>query len=151
MDTTALCYAPLSELSAMLRKREISSTEVSQQMLKRIGQLDPRLRAYITLLRDSALGAAAQADKEIAAGKIRGPLHGVPVAVKDLCWTKGVRTTCSSSVLRDWRPDSSATVVTRLEDAGAVNLGKLNLTEFAVAWYSPEFPPPLNPWNTMLW
>lgn len=151
MDTRTLYNLSLSELSAMLRKREVSSTDVTRCMLERIERLNPRLRAYITLLEDSALSAAAQADKEITAGKLRGPLHGVPVAVKDLCWTKGVRTTCSSSVLRDWKPPASATVVTRLENAGAVLLGKLNLTEFAVAWYSPEFPPPLNPWNPKLW
>lgn len=151
MDEKTLCNLSIRELAGLLRKRELTSAEVTRQMLNRIRRLNPSLRAYITVLEDSALEAAAQADKEIVAGKLRGPLHGVPVAVKDLCFTKGVRTTCSSSVLRDWRPDSTATVVMRLESAGAVILGKLNLTEFAVAWYSPEFPPPLNPWNPKLW
>lgn len=151
MDSRELCNLSLWELSALLRKGGVSSTEVTQSVLERIRRLNPTLRAYITVLEDSARAAASQADKEIAAGKSRGPLHGIPVAVKDLCWTRGVRTTCSSSVLRDWRPDASATVVTRLEKAGAVLLGKLNLTEFAVAWYSPEFPPPLNPWNHAVW
>jgi amidase len=151
MDEKTLCNLSIRELAGLLRKRELSSAEVTLQMLNRIRRLNPSLRAYITVLEDSALEAAAQADKEIVAGKLRGPLHGVPVAVKDLCFTKGIRTTCSSSVLRDWRPDSTATVVMRLESAGAVILGKLNLTEFAVAWYSPEFPPPLNPWNPKLW
>jgi amidase len=143
MDEKTLCNLSIRELAGLLRKRELSSAEVTRQMLNRIRRLNPSLRAYITVLEESALEAAAQADKEIVAGKLRGPLHGVPVAVKDLCFTKGIRTTCSSSVLRDWRPDSTATVVMRLESAGAVILGKLNLTEFAVAWYSPEFPPPL--------
>lgn len=151
MDEKTLCNLSIRELAGLLRKRELSSAEVTRQMLNRIRHLNPGLRAYITVLEESALEAAAQADKEIVAGKLRGPLHGVPVAVKDLCFTKGIRTTCSSSVLRDWRPDSTATVVMRLESAGAVILGKLNLTEFAVAWYSPEFPPPLNPWNPKLW
>jgi amidase len=151
MDEKTLCNLSIRELAGLLRKRELSSAEVTLQMLNRIRRLNPSLRAYITVLEDSALEAAAQADKEIVAGKLRGPLHGVPVAVKDLCFTKGIRTTCSSSVLSDWRPDSTATVVMRLESAGAVILGKLNLTEFAVAWYSPEFPPPLNPWNPKLW
>jgi amidase len=102
-------------------------------------------------LDDSALRQADAADKEIAAGKWRGPLHGVPVAVKDLCWTKGVPTTCASKVLRDWRPDSNATVVDRFEAGGAVLLGKLHLTEFAMAWYHPEIPGPQNPWNPALW
>jgi amidase len=151
MDEKTLCNLSIRGLGGLLRKGEISSAEVTRQMLNRIRRLNPSHRAYITVLEDSALGAAAQADKEIATAKPRGPLHGIPVAVKDLCFTKGVRTTCSSSVLRDWQPDSTATVVTRLENAGAVILGKLNLTEFAVAWYSREFPPPLNPWNPRLW
>ncbi len=151
MDEQELCNLSLRELSEMLRKREVASADVTRRVLDRIRRLNPRLRAYITVLEDSAIAAAQRADGEIASGRWRGPLHGVPVAVKDLCWTRGVRTTCSSSVLRDWRPESSATVVTRLENAGAVLLGKLNLTEFAVAWYSPEFPPPLNPWNSSVW
>jgi amidase len=75
----------------------------------------------------------------------------VPVAVKDLCQTKNIQTTCASRLLRNWRPDTNATVVERLEVAGAVLLGKLNLTEFAVAWYHPQMPTPLNPWDASLW
>jgi amidase len=113
--------------------------------------MNPRLHAYLTVLNESALRRAAQADEEIRAGKWRGPLHGVPIAVKDLCQTKGILTTCASRVLRDWRPDANATVVERLELAGAVLVGKLNLTEFAVAWYHPELPTPLNPWDPEIW
>jgi amidase len=119
--------------------------------LDRIKQTNPKLHAYITVLEDSALSQAAQADAEIKAGRLRGPLHGVPVAVKDLCWTKGIPTTCARKVLRDWRPDSNATVVNRFEAAGAVLLGKLHLTEFAVIWYHPDFSAPLNPWDRSLW
>src|SRR3984893_10655568 len=151
MDSKAICFLSLHELSAQLRDRKLSSAEVTRCVLDRIKQTNPKLRAYITVLEDSALGQAAQADKEIAAGKWRGPLHGVPVAVKDLCWTKGVPTTCASKVLRDWRPDSNATVVDRFEVAGAVLLGKLHMTEFAMAWYHPEIPGPQNPWNPALW
>ena len=147
----ALCFVTLSELSARLRKREVASVEVTRSVLDRIHALNPTLRAYLTVLDDSALRQAEAADKEIAAGKWRGPLHGVPVAVKDLCWTKGVPTTCASKVLRDWRPDSNATVVDRFEAAGAVLLGKLHLTEFAMAWYHPEIPGPQNPWSPALW
>lgn len=146
-----LCLLTLGELSARLRKREVTSVAATRAVLDRIHQLNPGLRAYLTILDDSALRQAEVADKEIAAGKWRGPLHGVPVAVKDLCWTKGVATTCASKVLRDWRPDSNATVVDRFEAAGAVLLGKLHLTEFAMAWYHPEIPGPLNPWNPALW
>ncbi len=151
MDPKALCFLSLSELSAALRKREVTSVEATRAVLDRIHQLNPKLRAYLTVLDDSALRQAEAADKEIAAGKYRGPLHGVPVAVKDLCWTKGVPTTCASKVLRDFQPDSNATVVDRFEAAGAVLLGKLHLTEFAMAWYHPEIPGPLNPWNPELW
>jgi amidase len=151
MESQALCYLSLHELSALLRKREVSSVEATRAVLDRIRKLNPSLRAYLTVLDDSALRQADAADKEIGAGRWRGPLHGVPIAVKDLCWSKGVPTTCASKVLRDWRPTSNATVVDRFEAAGAVLLGKLNLTEFAMAWYHPEIPGPLNPWNPALW
>lgn len=151
MDAKTLCFMTLAELSTLLGRREVTSVEVTRTVLDRIHQLNPTLRAYLTVLDDSALRQAEAADKEIAAGKRRGPLHGVPVAVKDLCWTKGVPTTCASKVLRDWRPDSNATVVDRFETAGAVLLGKLHLTEFAMAWYHPEIPGPHNPWNPALW
>jgi amidase len=146
-----LCFLTLGELTELLRKREVTSVEVTRAVLDRIHKLNPTLRVYLTILDDSALGQAEAADKEIAAGKWRGPLHGVPVAVKDLCWTKGVPTTCASKVLRDWRPDSNATVVDRFEAAGAVLLGKLHMTECAMAWYHPEIPGPQNPWDSALW
>jgi amidase len=151
MDPKTLCFLTLSELSAALRKREVTAVEATRAVLDRIHLLNPKLRAYLLVLDESALRQAAAADKEIAAGKYRGPLHGVPIAVKDLCWTKGVPTTCASKVLRDFKPDSNATVVDRFEAAGAVLLGKLHLTEFAMAWYHPEIPGPLNPWNERLW
>src|SRR5271170_5510040 len=151
MDATAICYLSINELSTQLRAGKLSSAEVTRCVLDRIGRLNPRLHAYLTVLEDSAMSSAAKADAEIRAGHWRGPLHGVPVAVKDLCFTKGVVTTCASKVLSDWRPDISATVVERFEAAGAVLIGKLNLTEFAVAWYHPEMPVPLSPWDAALW
>src|SRR5258706_6956266 len=113
MEPKALCFLSLSDLSTALRKREITSVEATRAVLGRIRELNPKLRAYLTVMDDAALRQAEAADKEIAAGKYRGPLHGVPVAVKDLCWTKGVLTTCASKVMRDFRPDSNATVVDR--------------------------------------
>lgn len=151
MESDTLCYLSLPDLSAQLRTGKLSSVEVTRCILDRIHRLNPRLHAYLTVLDESALHRAAQADEEIRGGHWRGPLHGVPIAVKDLCQTKGVLTTCGSRVLRDWRPDTSATVVERLEAAGAVLVGKLNLTEFATFWYHPEMPVPLNPWDTVLW
>ncbi len=151
MDAETLCFLSLTELAARLRAKELSSVEVTRTILERIRKANPHLHAYLTVTEETAIRSAEQADREIGGGRWRGPLHGVPVAVKDLCWTKGVATTCASRVLRDWRPDANATVVDRLEAAGAVLLGKLNLTEFAVAWYHPDLPTPLNPWGAAIW
>jgi len=151
MDAESLSFLSVNDLATQLREKKLSSVEVTRSILGRIRAANPRLHAYLTVMEESALRSAGQADAEIKAGRWRGPLHGVPVAVKDLCQTKGVLTTCASRVLRDWRPDSSATVVDRLESAGAVLLGKLNLTEFAVAWYHPDLPAPLNPWDHAVW
>ncbi len=151
ISADSLCFLSLSELANLIRERKVTSAGATRAILDRIRKLNPSLRAYLTVLDESAIRQAEAADQEIAAGHWRGSLHGVPVAVKDLCWTKGVPTTCASKVLRDWRPDANATVVDRFAAAGAVLLGKLHLTEFAVAWYHPEFPPPLNPWNPALW
>src|SRR5450755_3225886 len=103
MDAEAICYLSINELAPLLRAGKLTSVEVTRCILDRIHKLDSKLHSYLTVLNDSALSSAAQADKEIGAGKWRGPLHGVPVAVKDLCFTKGVLTTCASGVLRDWR------------------------------------------------
>jgi amidase len=100
---------------------------------------------------DHAKASAQAAEKEILAGRYLGPLHGVPIAVKDLCFTKGVRTMGGARVLRDHVPDFNGTVVEKLESAGAVLLGKLNLTEGAMAGYNPDFQVPLNPWDTERW
>ncbi|MGA2409135.1 MAG: amidase [Candidatus Binataceae bacterium] len=151
MDAEALCYLTLDELAGQLRSGKLTSEEATRTVLARIRQVNPHLRAYLTVMEESALRSAAQADAEIVAGRYRGPLHGVPIAVKDLCQTKGVPTTCASKVLRDWRPGANATLVDRFEAAGAVMLGKLHMTEFAVGWYHPDIPGPLNPWGASLW
>ena len=100
---------------------------------------------------DSALAEAAAAEKEIASGKIKGPLHGVPVAIKDLCWVKGAPAAHGMTIHRDFRPSEDATVVARLKDAGAIILGKLQQTEGAYADHHPKIDPPKNPWNADLW
>jgi amidase len=151
MDAEAICYLSIHDLATQLRTGKLSSVEVTRCILDRVHRLNPRLHAYLTVLEDTALRSATIADEEIRAGRWRGPLHGVPVAVKDLCYTKGVPTTCASRVLRDWRPVANATVVDRFEAAGAILIGKLNLTEFAVAWYHPELPVPTNPWDAAVW
>lgn len=141
-------YLTLLEAGARLRRRELSPVELTQTMLARIERIDPGLNSYLTVLPDRALEDARRAEQELAAGRDRGPLHGIPIAVKDLCFTRGIPTTCASRVLAGWRPAESATVVERLEAAGMVLLGKLNLTEFAMSGYAPGLPIPRNPWNT---
>ena len=151
MDTDDLCGLPLTDLSRLLGDRTVSAVEATRALLDRIRRLDPSLHSYLSVLEERALARATDADDEIGAGRRRGPLHGVPIAVKDLCQTAGIATTCASRLLRGWKPQRSATVVERLEAAGAILVGKLNLTEFAVAWYHPELPVPRNPWNASLW
>ena len=142
-----VCYLTLLDAAAMLRRKELSPVELTQAVLDRIGRIDGRLHSYLAVLPERALEQARRADRELRSGNDRGPLHGIPVAVKDLCSMRGVRTTCASRVLENWTPDEDATVVERLEAAGAVILGKLNLTEFAMSGYAPGLPIPRNPWN----
>jgi len=137
-------------LAARLRSRELSPVEVVDAYLDRIASTEKRLCAYITVTAELARSAALAAEREIAAGNWRGTFHGVPVALKDLCCTRGILTTSGSKVLADHVPDCDATVWTRLEAAGAILLGKLNMHEFAcggtakTAWgttlnpYDPE-------------
>ncbi len=146
-----LHFKSLLEVAALVRNRDISSVELTQSLLKRIESLDGRQKSYATVMADHALAAAEQADQELAEKRYRGPLHGIPIAVKDLCFTKGVRTMGAAAVLADHIPDEDATVVTRLAEAGAVLLGKLNLTEGAMGGYNPQFEAPLNPWNPWVW
>jgi amidase len=151
MDYNSLCFLSLTDLSARLQDRTVSPVEATDAILDRIRRLDPALHSYLAVLEERARSRATEAEREIRAGRNGGPLRGVPIAVKDLCQTSGIATTCASRVLRDWKPKRSATVVERLEAAGAILVGKLNLTEFAVAWYHPELPVPQNPWNSSLW
>ena len=147
----ALHYMSLRNVARRIAARELSPVELTQRMLDRIAKLDPTLKSYATVMHDQALADAHAAAQAIQAGNYRGPLHGVPIAVKDLCYTKGVRTMGGSAVHRDFVPDFDGTVVSRLHAAGAVLLGKLNLTEGATAGYSPAFDVPRNPWNTDYW
>jgi aspartyl-tRNA(Asn)/glutamyl-tRNA(Gln) amidotransferase subunit A len=140
----------LAELAALVRKREISPVEVVRETLARIERLDPQLNSFITVLADAALEEAKQAEKEIVVGRYRGPLHGLPVSIKDMFATRGVRTTCGSKVLGEWVPDYDATAVTRLRKAGAIVIGKTNMHEFAygVTNDNPHYGPVHNPWDT---
>jgi amidase len=144
-------YSELVEIGRLIQKRELSSVEATQSQLNRIAQLDGQLKSYAYVMATSALEQAEAADLEIAAGKVRGPLHGVPIAVKDLCWTKDAPTAAGMKIYRDNRPKEDATVVIKLKEAGAIILGKLQLTEGAYADHHPEIDPPRNPWDARLW
>lgn len=139
----------IREASERLRARQVSSLELTNAALARIERLNPSLNAFITVTAAQALDQARQADADFAAGRDRGPLQGIPMAVKDLFYTNGVRTTAGSLLYQDFVPAHSATVVEKLESAGAVMLGKLNLHELAYGITSdnPHFGPVRNPWN----
>lgn len=146
-----IAFATLTEVAEQIRTRALSPVELTQHMLDRIAQFDGQLHAYVTVLAEESLAQAASAEAEIAAGNYRGPLHGIPLALKDLCFTKGIPTTCGSQMLADWRPDHDGTVVTKLKQAGAIIIGKVHLTEFALRWHHPYRPIPTNPWGENRW
>ncbi len=141
-------FTSISELSVRLRRREVSPVEITQDRLGRIERLNPALNAFITVMGESALAEARQAEAEILRGGWRGPLHGVPVALKDLIDTSGVRTTAASALYKDRVPDRDAEVVRRLQQAGVVIVGKNNLHEFAYGGSSlvSYFGDVHNPW-----
>jgi aspartyl-tRNA(Asn)/glutamyl-tRNA(Gln) amidotransferase subunit A len=145
--TTA--FTTISELSQRLRGREVSSVEITQDCLVRIERLNSALNAFITVMSESALAEARRAEAEILRGEWRGPLHGVPIALKDLIDTAGVRTTAASALYKDRVPDQDAEVVRRLRRAGAVIVGKNNLHEFAYGGSSlvSHFGDVHNPWG----
>jgi amidase len=141
----------IETLSERIRSGAVSPVEVTQAMLDRIGRLDPSYNAYITTMSGQALARAQAAESEIRGGLWRGPLHGVPLAVKDLCFTDDAPTSAGMSIHRDWVPPHNATVVDRLYQAGAIILGKLALTEGAYTNNNPAFPYPVNPWGSAYW
>jgi amidase len=153
MDSVAtdLHYLELTDLAARIRARDVSPVAVTRAQLDRIALLDRELCSYALVMGDVALAQAEAAELEIAAGHYRGPLHGVPIAVKDLFWTEGFPTAAGMAICRDYRPDEDATAVRRLREAGAVLLGKLQLTEGAYSDHHPSVTPPKNPWNADYW
>ncbi|MBM3217280.1 MAG: amidase [Candidatus Rokubacteria bacterium] len=143
-----LCFLSIAELGSLVRARTVSSEEVTEAHLARIERLNPTLNAFVTVMAERAREAARRADSETRAGRWRGPLHGVPIGLKDIFDTAGVRTTNGSSFFRDHVPTEDAESVRRLKEAGAVLIGKLNTHEFAAGsttnnpWYGPT----RNPW-----
>ncbi|HTW87568.1 MAG TPA: amidase [Candidatus Binataceae bacterium] len=149
MDQSSIVDLDVAALSEKLRTRELSAPEVTEAYLDRIAATEPRINAYITITGELAREAARRAEAEIAAGRWRGPFHGVPVGLKDLCYTNGILTTGGSKVLANFVPTYDATVWVRLREAGAVLLGKLNLHEFACGGTSnnAHFGPVRNPYD----
>ncbi|HEU0005981.1 MAG TPA: amidase, partial [Terriglobia bacterium] len=139
----------LQETAKALRKKTVSSVELVNDSLRRIAVLDPKLKAFITVTGELAESQARQADQDLGDGKDHGPLHGIPVAVKDVFCTQAVRTTCGSKLFAEHLPEYDAAVVERLKAAGAIIVGKTNMHELAygVTSANPHFGTVRNPWD----
>lgn len=149
MANPELCYLSATELGERIARGEISSVDATEVYLGRIAQLDGNYASFITVTADRAREDARRADQEIAAGRRRGPLHGVPVAAKDQFNTAGILTTNGSTILGENVPDEDATVMERLREAGTVLLGKLNMSEYASGdAFRHPYGRPRNPWDT---
>ncbi|RFU68122.1 Asp-tRNA(Asn)/Glu-tRNA(Gln) amidotransferase subunit GatA [Peribacillus saganii] len=140
----------IARLSELIKKKKISPTEVAIQLLKRINEIDPKINSFITIDKEEVLEQAKRADQEIENGNYKGPLHGVPIGLKDLIYTQSLKTTMGSEIYQNYVPDYNATVVEKLKEAGAIIVGKLNTHQFA---YGPTgdrsfFGPVRNPHNT---
>lgn len=144
-------YESLLGIGQRIQNREVSSEQVTAALLDRFAEYDGGLHSAQMVLADAAMAEAQAADAEIAAGTLRGPLHGVPVGIKDLLWTRGLPTTGGMELLSDFRPGEDATVVERLRQAGAVIIAKLHMTEGAGLEHHPAFPRPVNPWSAAHW
>src|SRR6516162_11487691 len=144
-------YLSLTDVSAKLKRGELKPTALAETILARIARLDGVLKSYTTLLADRALAQARQAEDELDRGLWRGPLHGVPIALKDLCYTDYAPTAAGMFIHKDFVPPYTSTVAERLERAGAIILGKLTMTEGAFATHHPNVPTPINPWNAEIW
>ena len=148
MSNGDLVFLSATELASKIRDKEVSPVEAVEAYLERISQIDPKLNAYITVLADEALAEARQSESDIASGKNNGPLHGVPVGIKDQIHTKGIRTSDASKIRADFVPDTDAAVVDGLKRSGAIILGKLNMTEFAMGDpITSAFGVTRNPWG----
>lgn len=148
MTADDLLFAPITEIAARYRDGSLSPVTLTEQTLARIDALNPTLNAFITVTHDLALAQAHRAADELRSGRDRGLLHGIPIALKDLIDTAGIRTTCGSRILAGHVPAHSAAVADHLAAAGAVLVGKTNLLEFAYGIVHPDVGPTWNPWDT---
>ena len=144
-------YLEIDALSRLLDARKVSPVELTEAMLRRIERVDPTLKSYALVTPELALAQARAAEQMIGRRQILSQLHAVPVAVKDLCWTEGIATAAGMPLHRHFTPTTDATAVRKLREAGAVLLGKLQLTEGAFADHHPDVPPPVNPWHRDHW
>ena len=147
MDKAEIPFLSVSQLSELIKNRQVSPVEAVEGYLDRIDSLNGRLYAYLTVCRDQALQDARESERALARGEYLGPLHGIPVAVKDQLNTAGIRTTSGTPIFNDFVPDEDATVVAKLKSAGAILLGKLNMTEFGTTSLSHAFDTARNPWD----
>lgn len=151
MTLLPLNFKSLTEINQMIRQSQVTSVDVTRHMLDLISKLDGRFHSYIHLCGDRAMAQAQAVDTEIAAGIYRGPLQGVPIGVKDLCYTTYAPTRAGTTIHEGFMAPYNATVVDRLEAAGAVILGKISMTEGAYTGHHPTIPVPVNPWNPDYW
>ena len=148
MDSSRLTELTASQLAGLIASKELSPVEVTGAYLERIDDINPKLNAFTTVCAEEAIQAAREAEQAIVNGDSLGPLHGLPLAVKDQFETKGILTTAGSNILADYVPDHDATVIARARDAGAILIGKLNMTQFAAGGGDPyPFGEARNPWN----
>lgn len=140
---TAPYALTIAAAAEQIRTRQLSPVDLVHACLRRIDQLEPRLQAWVTIDRERALAAAQRCEEEIRRGQYRGPLHGIPIGIKDIFYTAGLKTTAGSPIYADFVPEYDATTVQRLKEAGAIILGKAQTTEFAALAPSPA----RNPWN----
>ena len=148
MANQDIAFWSAAETTAAIRAKQVSPVEVVQSYLARIDRLDSTLQAYITVCREQALAAARQAEQALQRGDALGPLFGAPIAVKDQFWTRGILTTSGSVITKDFVPDEDGTVIAGIKKAGAILLGKLNMSEFAMGGtQKPYWGIPRNPWE----
>ena len=152
LDTSNIPFMALTDVAAGIKSGALSPVTLTETMLARIAQVDTELHSFLSVTSDTAMAQARRAESEIRSGRYRGPLHGVPIAIKDLFFTKCVPATFGSLAYKDFVSDYSATVVDRLEAAGAIILGRLALHEGALAEHHPHFgAPPRHPYVSGYW